>query len=211
MLTQASCYETVDHSVSVRCWPHLNGGARFTDRKTSRLTPEKRAFWDKSQSDAAALLRCKDEVFFLAIVRWDTQSSVDVWSSEMSHFEKQQKSTSFSALPLLPPTGSLFSFLSVSVCVCVSLSLSFLGTCGVGNVLERERGREGGLECWTCSTCRLESWSRVRPTAHTRGEEGRTDGLNTRIGEKNRAPKTEPSYRQIHILQDTVAICGEAN
>lgn len=60
----------------------------------------------------------------LTIVRSDTRSSVDVWSSEMSLFEKQQKSTSFSALPLLPPTVSLFSFLSVSVCVCVSLSLS---------------------------------------------------------------------------------------
>lgn len=98
----------------------------------------------------------------------DTRSSVDVWSSEMSHFEKQQKSTRSSPVPPLrlcfpsPP----------SLCASPSPSLFFLGTCGVGNVLERE----GGLECWTCSTCRLESWSRVGPTAHTRGEEERTDG-----------------------------------
>lgn len=135
------------------------------------------------------------EVFSLSIVCSDTLSSVDVLSSEMYHSEKHQKSTSFSRLPLLPPTVSLFSFLSVSLCVsvclCVSLSLSLGGACGVGNVLERE----GGLECWTCSTCRLESLSRLRPTAHTRGEEGRTDGPNTRTGEENWAPKSHCERR----------------
>ena len=91
------------------------------------------------------------------------------------------KNTKSQHLPLispLPPTVSLFSFLSVSVCV----SLSLWGAWEVGNVLERERYRErgDGEECWTCSTCRLESLSRLRPTANTRGEEEGTDGPNTR-------------------------------
>lgn len=66
-------------------------------------------------------LKLNCECLYLFVVCWEIVSSLDVLSSEMYHFEEHLKSTSFSLLPLLPPTVSVFSFLSV--CVCLSLAL----------------------------------------------------------------------------------------
>lgn len=159
------------------------------------------SFWDESQS--AARLTCKDEVLFLAAARWDTLSSLDVWSSEMSHFEKQQKvNIFFCSPPVASHWVSVFLPLRLCVCLRVPLPLSFLGTCGVGNVLERERGWVGMLDLLHLPFGKLEP-GRSNGTQQGRGRENRW------TEHQNRRDKPSPYERALaHTHSNPKGYCG---
>lgn len=106
------------------------------------------------------------------------------------NISKNPESQHLSLSPLASHCVSVF----LPLCLCVCLPQSLRGVWGrVGNVLERERrlqrehGWVGGWWWRNAGIAPPAVWkglSWLHPTADTRGEEGRTDGPNTRIGGK---------------------------
>lgn len=158
------------------------------------------SFWDKSQS--AARLTCKDEVFFLAAARWDTLSSLDVCSSEMSHFEKQQKSTSFSAPPRCLPLGLCFPS-SPSLCVSACPSPSLFPRDVRGRECSGERERVG----WNAGLAPPAVWKAGAGSVqrHTPGER-KGEQMERTPGQER---QTQPCERALaHTDSSTKGYCG---